>query len=662
MIRFLSRVLPISAVLTLAVACVLSSVTSASTTLQAKTTAPVVSDTSMRSGLLLQQDFNGSATWPELSADAGSVAALKPVGTIDVANTSTPSGAALLTVSTAAGGKAGGAGLVSGLLPVSNKETNLAKLTLSFDHSVSSVRPVTVRVESFDANKKRTGGREGVAYPAAPDFYLRSALELSDMKSFGSGAFKPTDPFIKITFHISSLPGESASGTAKELRVDNVAYASPAFYVSPKGSDTNDGRTEKTAFATPQKAINAAQPGDIVLVMDGTYQPHDSQEGVVAFRRAGTPAAWISLKNYPGHKPVFSTVGAWNAIRIGQRGTKDMPSKEPALAYLEVRGLHIRGDADVAKEKYADKIGKSDPYTNGNGFTVSGTHESNYPHHLRFADNLIEYCAGGGIAAMKTDWNMVENNTVRNNCWWMIYGGSGISFLDSDNFDSADNIYKSVIRNNVASGNRTFVAWAQVKKISDGNGIIVDTNWVPKKNQIYLGRTLVQNNLSFNNGGSGIHAFRSHRVDIVNNTAYYNGASPELGWGQIFVQVGDDMKMINNILVSRPGQPINSVGKDGGDQNSTNVVRANNIYFGGLPPKTMGAGDVVADPMFVNASTDPKVADFRVKPGSPALKSGWLGPILPLLDLDGKPRPVAIAPDRGAYQHGSSPARVVSGK
>ncbi|MBC7807287.1 MAG: hypothetical protein H7145_14190 [Akkermansiaceae bacterium] len=117
------------------------------------------------------------------------------------------------------------------------------------------------------------------------------------------------------------------------------------------------------------------------------------------------------------------------------------------------------------------------------------------------------------------------------------------------------------------------------------------------------------------------------------------------------------MKMINNVMVSRPGQPVNSVGKDGGDQNSTNVVRANNLYSGGLTPKLTGEGDVFADPLFVNASTDHKVADFHVKPDSPALKSGWQGAILPLLDLDGKSRVAATAPDRGAYQFGNATVR-----
>lgn len=621
-------ILPMTAAaLMLTAACTPTAMTSARTAQAAVKSIP---SGAPGSSALLQFDFNGRNPCPGMSGGT-----VKTVGTIDVAKSTIASGALLST--------AGGA-LTSGLLPVRASETNLGKLTLSFDHSVSLVRPVTVRIESFDARKKRTGGREGVVYPAAPDFYQRAALELSTMKAFGGGSFKPTDPFVRITFGI-------AGGDA-ELRIDNVAYAAPAYYVSPGGKDTNDGRTEKTAFATPQKAVDSSQPGDIILVMNGTYAPgSDPQKGVAFFQRAGAPAAWITLKNYPGHKPVLSNVGAWNAIRIGNRGTKEAPSPLPALAYLEVRGLHIRGNADTVKETNPELIDQSHPLTNGNGISVEHRFETSAPHHIRVADNVIEYCSGAGFAGSGADWLTVENNIVRNNCWWMIYGGSGISFLDSANFDGASNVYKSLIRNNVASGNRTFVKWRQVNKISDGNGIIIDTNYVPAKNQVYLGRTLVQNNLSVGNGGSGIHTFRSHQVDIVNNTAYYNGASPELNWGQIFVQITDDITIRNNILVSRPNQPINSVGPNGGDQNSTNIVRSHNIYFGGLPPKLTGENDLVADPQFVNPATDARVADFRLRPGSPARKSGWRGAIVPWRDIDGRPRPTNVAPDRGAYQH-----------
>ncbi|BCM88516.1 hypothetical protein IAD21_00349 [Abditibacteriota bacterium] len=604
---------------------------------------------------LLRFDFNGANPWPKgamdvmpsTPIDVATTMEAKNVGTVDVADSTDASGALLLKSEVGKVGLPWIATYSSGVLPVQNSETNLGKLTLSLDLSASMARPVVVRVESFNAKKNRTGGLETTIYPAAPDFFQRYALDLNTMTPNGAGKFNPTDPNLQLSFELSSPAWPD--GASHEIRIDNVQYATPTFYVSANGSDQNDGKTEKTAFASPQKAIDMAVPGDIIDVMNGTYKPNGDQSGVALFGRGGAPAAWIVLKNYPGQSPVFSAVNTWNAVRIGRanNGKGDGINDLPTLCYLEVRGLHVRGNGDTVKQTNPDTIGKSSAMSNSNGISADGKFEKVKPHHIRFADNVVEFCAGGGLSAIQSDWVTVENNTVRNNCWTMIYGGSGISFLDSSNFDGASNVYKSLIRNNIASGNETFVPWAQVKKISDGNGIIIDTNNNPAKGHVYLGRTLVCNNLSFNNGGSGIHSFKSHQVDIINNTAYMNGASPELKWGQIFLQRTDDARVMNNILWARDGQPVNSVGLNPNDKENTHVVRANNLYFGGVGP-IMGDGDKVADPMFVNPSIDPKVADFHLKPGSPAVGSGRVEAFTPYTDLDGKAR--GAKPTAGAYQ------------
>lgn len=610
------------------------------------------------SGTLLQLDFNGPNPWPQAAADvlpstpidvATSIEA-KAVGTIDVAGSTTPSGAMLLKTVVGEVGLPWIATYSSGLMPVRNGETNLGKLTMAFNLSASAARPVVVRVESFGANKLRSGGLETTIYPAAPDFHQRYALDLSAMSAHGAGKFNPVDPHIQLTFELKNPAWPDKA--SHELRVDNVHYARPTYYISANGSDTNDGRSEATAFANPQKAIDMAAPGDIILVMNGTYKPVDVQGGIAAFKRGGTPSAWISLKNYPGHKPLFFVTNSWAGVRIGRPAAQKAVGTQvlPTLCYIEVRGLHLRGEADVAKEKYSQWMDKADPRTNSNGILVDGGNESNTPHHLRFADNIVEFCPGAGIGVLNADWITTENNIVRNNCWWMIYAGSGISYLGTANFDAAENIYKDLIRNNAVSGNRCFLKWKQIGKVSDGNGIIIDSSHVPAQNKSHQGRTLIQSNLVFNNGGSGIHAFKAHRIDIINNTAYMNGASPELKWGQIFLQRTDDARVINNILWARDGQPVNTVGLNSTDKENTNVVRAHNLYFGGVKPTIMGEGDIIADPQFVNPSVDDAVADFRLKPGSAALKTGRVEAFSPLLDLDGKPRPLDAAPDKGAFQ------------
>ncbi len=607
---------------------------------------------------LLKNDFNTAvpAAWPNAIAVSNpralsATVALQPVGTVDVANTTQPSGGLLLTARNipATPGK-WRAALVSGLLPVNNAETNPGKLTLSFSLSASLAKPVAVRVETFNAARKRVGGLSGMIYPAAPDFFQRYALDLSTLKPVGAGKFQPDAPFVQFSFEIGDATGggEWPVGVEYQLRVDNVNYATPDYYVSPTGSDAANGRSETTAFATPQKALDVAQPGNIVLLMEGTYR--GGQANVASFRRGGLPDAWIVLKNYPGQNPILTSTG-WNIISVAD-GSKEKPSEIPALAYLEIRGLHIRGEGDVAKTKYPEAMNKANSRTNSNGIAVDGRFMKNYPHHLRIADNLVEYCPGCGIGSIEGDWVTVENNICRCNCWTTIYGTSGISVMGASNFDGSDNIYRVLVRNNTCYRNETFEFWKEVNRPSDGNGIILDVNQKTtfRPNSSFRGRTLVQSNLCFDNGGSGIHTVTANRVDIINNTAYLNSASKSLEYSQIYAYGSEDARIINNIMVApvadiaagEKPEPVNASRKSPG------VLYLHNLYFGGNIAPTMGEGDVIADPGFVNPSRDGKSADFHLRPDSPAIGQGVVFPFLPFLDLDGKPR--KTAPAKGAYE------------
>lgn len=590
-------------------------------------------------GTLLQYDFNGDNPWPHATASGADVG-LQNVGTIDVAHSQQASGGMLLTVGKNAVKSAAVATLSSGLLAVTNGETNLGKLTLSFDHSAPANRPMVVRIESFNAKQKRTGGLETTVYPAAADFFQRSALELSTMKPVGKGAFVPTDPFVQISFVIAG---------AAELRIDNVAYATPAFYVRPDGSDTNDGRTEQTAFASPQKAVDAAQPGDIIVLMDGTYaKPADqpAAEAALSFVRSGTPAGWITLKNYPAHQPVISSAGQ-QAVRIFRAaGSTD------ELGYVEVRGLHIRGNADTAREQFPAEIGKSTPNTDSRGLFVFG--RGAMVHHVRLADNTVEFCTADGIYVDSADWVSIEHNRVLNNCWTSVgYAPSGLTVMKYANFDATENNFKFLIAGNLVSGNKLTVKnspWGKEPKTGyhNGNGILIDDNG-EHATPDYLGRTLVQNNVVFNNGAGGIQMWGNHRMDVVNNTVCLNGTV--IGWGEVGLERCQDVRLVNNIIFARPDRTLDQWFAKQADRGTTNIVRMNNLYFGGILPPVNGAGMLIADPQFVNFPADVSTADFNLKPGSPAMDSGLADSFMPSSDFQGGPRPLNRDPDRGAFQH-----------
>ena len=605
---------------------------------------------------LLKNDFNKTG-WSDARASSQPLTlsvqiALQNVGTVDIVNTRQASRAVLLTARNIPVSGKWRASFKSGLLPVRNKETNLGKLTFSFNLSASGTKPVTVRVESFNANKQRTGGLVGTIYPAAPNFFQRYALDLSSFKPEGAGKFAPSAPFVEFSF--AGGNAQVQKGGQYQLRLDNVNYAPPAYYVNPKGSDNSDGRTEKTAFATPQKALDVAEPGDIIVLMNGTYRA--GQAPVASFVRPGLPDAWIVLKNYPGHQPVLTSTG-WNIVSI-TKGSSTQFSNDPPLAYLEVRGLHIRGEGDVARKKYADAIDKVDPRTNSNGIAVDSRYSTGVFHDIRIADNLVEYCPACGIGT-DADWVTIEGNICRSNSWTTIYATSGISVAGPNNFDAVSNVYKRLIRNNICCHNQTYQKWADLKRYSDGNGIILDVNQGHDENQQhdahqptnYIGRTLVQSNLCYDNGGSGIHTVTADHVDIINNTVYLNSASVHLEYGEIFTYGSKDIHITNNIMVApvanlaagEKPEPVNRC-----DGNNKDVVFSHNLYFGGNIAPTMGTGDAIGDAHFVKPSRDSTVADFHLRANSPAIGKGVRTPFVPFLDLDGKPR--RKAPTIGAYE------------
>ncbi len=577
------------------------------------------------------KDYIANEKWVDVSATSSNADIKADVswgkfGTIDVAGTALPSEALALSIESSEKAKDWSAAITSGLLPAKNTETNLGKLTFSFDNWVSSVRPVLVRIESFDSGKKRTGGLEKLVYPATVNYFLRSAFELSDMKAFGDGKFNPLDPFVNFSFSI-----EGAGEGKSELRIDNVMYATPAFYVSPTGKDSNDGRTEKTAFADPQIALEKANPGDIILLMNGKYAGTKGSVSVASFKHSGFPSAWITLKNYPGHTPTILAHGKTGVnIALGNDSTA---KESPLLCYLEVRGLHIRGNANEADKLYPSELGTSTSNTDVNGINVFGDNgPTRMYHHIRLADNVVEYCGGFGIFTRTVDYLTVENTIMRYNCWTtsdMVSAGLGVMMYAD--FDKADNVTKILVRNNQAYGN---ICKARPSKFN-GDGFLFDANCedyiFP---DFYIGRTLIQNNLVYGNGGGGIQNWGSHRLDIINNTIYHNGI--DIKWGNIGLDFCKDVNLINNIVVALPDCPLDRWMVGRVDKDTSNIVRINNLYFGGAEPHVTGIGDIVADPMFVNPSLDSKVADFRLKPTSPAYNSG-IGACtgVPIGDIDG---------------------------
>ncbi|OQR59713.1 hypothetical protein B6E66_34075 [Streptomyces maremycinicus] len=438
------------------------------------------------------------------------------------------------------------------------------------------------------------------------------------------------------------------SPVAASSRMPPPAKApAPTYFVSPSGNDSNPGTSLRSPFRTPQRAADLAGPGDVVAVMNGTYTEPRKGSNVLTIKRSGRPGAPITFTAYPGHRPVLNPKTAWNGISIY------------GASHIVIKNLEVQGNNAALSLADAERAAsRTAPTYNTNCISVEKNRESGtFPHHVDITGNLVHDCAGGGISAIEADHVDITGNHVHSNAWFTVYGASGISVLTPRDTGGGDpRTYKIRITGNRVHDNETKVKWEGCRCYSDGNGIIVDTTkGDPERGRpAYNGRVLVADNISYDNGGSGIHAYKSQHVDIVHNTAYLNGRSTRIKtpYANIFAHDSTDVRLLNNIAYGRPGQATNTKSRN------VNVRYDYNVYFGGKAPEIKGPHDIIADPKFPAPGTGPN-ADFRLRKGSAAIGSATAFPAVST-DFTGATR-TDSPPDRGAYSFGAAAKSVTDG-
>jgi hypothetical protein len=410
------------------------------------------------------------------------------------------------------------------------------------------------------------------------------------------------------------------------------------YYVSAlTGSNNNTGLSETSAFASIQNAADLTTPGDTVFVMNGTYSDAkwatSNHVTMLYVTRSGAENAYITYKNYPGHTPKILGINArWNCVEMN-------------ASYIVIDGLNFEGNnanitLEEATQAYNDVVKKvasagSQGRYNTNCISMGGS-----KHHITIKNCKVHDFSAGGIGVGAADYVNIENNIIYNNSWYTMYATSGISVLNTKSIDNVTS-YKIFIRNNIVHNNKTLVPWEKIDALSDGNGIILDVN-VGNGTTVapYVGRYLVENNVSYNNGGGGIHAYKAAHVDIINNTAYNNGTV--VGYPEIDANQCSDVKIYNNIMYARTGGNCNG--------NDANTIYDYNLYFNG-PAYKKGAHDITADPQFVNLAKD-ATANFRLQSTSPAINNGsnTSGQFSPT-DILKVARPIGFSTDMGAYEY-----------
>ncbi|MHC5595519.1 MAG: DUF1565 domain-containing protein [Nostoc sp.] len=382
--------------------------------------------------------------------------------------------------------------------------------------------------------------------------------------------------------------------------------AGTTYYVSGTGNDNSNGLTTTTPFRSIGRAIWQFKTGDTILVMNGTYE----KVGLI-FNKNGSPNKWTTIKAYPGATPkIITTVDGINIF---------------SSSYVRIEGLDITGNRANVTLDYAlkQKNNLSDPLTTANGIMIrdwknaqgeGGTNS----HHIVITGNTIRNFPSVGIGCANCDYLTVEKNIVSGNAWYSPYGAQGISFQSSFNLDNNTTDYRMIIRENVVYDNKSLIPVYSTGINSEGHGIMLDTVGLTQGLIIpYTGKSLIANNITYNNGNSGISVFKSNNADVINNTTYQN--SRVLSGGEIGVAYADNVRVYNNILYASDNQSANYIKYATNVTFDHNLVYNSNVFQASNNPNATGIINILGkDPQFVDASTN----NFTLKSNSPAINAG----------------------------------------
>lgn len=512
-------------------------------------------------------------------------------------------------------------------------------LNLSFDLWTTSAAPVKIAIYTYpDTTSVATGKMVTTVYPPVAGAFYRQSIDLDQMTTEW-GSPNPRLGVIELGFEIAS-PASGAPGwplnTASSLYVDNVSFTEPRYFVKPDATGNDGGPgTQSQPFRSIKRAIDLAQPGDVICLLTGTYLPvvdsgdDDVDNCVVFIKKSGEPDRWITLRAAPGASPLLSVpqsyTSTWAAMTIAR----------PA-SYIEVRDLIVRGFRPSTTTEFNNILAEAEANVTGgttfdadgfpilppvqarfnvNGIYVNGrtsgitsstpladriAAENAGAHHVRIINNDVGNFPGGGISANHVDHFTAVGNTVFNTSFYTRYGTSGISTLHPYNFDPGTET-KHFILGNRSFGNRSYVTYAVTyrgskgarKVLSDGNGMIADVNnegeyvrdSANQGDYSFKGRALIANNVLYGNGGAGIAITKADHIDIVNNTLYRNVQSPrqQIDYSNAAfpnqfkfydLQVtGEDVRVRNNVVWSDKSAGVLDV-------NSSDFTFTNNLYYG----------------------------------------------------------------------------------
>ena len=476
-----------------------------------------------------------------------------------------------------------------------------------------------------------------------------------------------------------------------------VAGAQQSWFVSKGGSDANNGKSPANPFRTIDKAVNKLNPGDTLFIMgeftNDSFNPNYTYSGNI-----NDPYIWhqentIRINGLHGQSGAYITIKAYDENTV-IKGDGANLFRMTNCSYIIIENLELYGqvehiplqtaldlqflyreagsnntlyrvppgtsDEEVADMTFPALNNVSRPsYTDTRGFYLSNV------HHIKLLRNEVHHTGGNGFRVADGEYIDIIENEVHNTSRKSYSGTHGMVVTKTKSTDNFNGYKVKILRNKVHHNYNEIYSWAPSKtfitpRIDEGKGISLQRNntegWVDGN-----GRILVQNNICYWNGFSGIHSNDGYRIDFINNTAYMNSYTNTVTYAGkeqkgnnigISTQRGNDIKIINNISVIDTdwnGYALAASNSSGPLEVRNNVIFGtgnNNVRISG----EIDAVDVAtlkANPLFTNPGT----FDFSLTENSPAIAYADAA-YAPDTDFNGAERD--SDPDAGALEYGAT--------
>jgi hypothetical protein len=481
----------------------------------------------------------------------------------------------------------------------------------------------------------------------------KSAINTGALIVMAAASSSTPTPTPSPTATPTPTPTPTSRPTPSPSPTGNPTPTGMTYYVSPTGSDSNNGTSQTSAWATIQHAANIVQPGDTATVLAGTYNERVS---VSSSGQNGKPITFQVPAGVTATMQGFEVNANFIQI-VGFDITNNNQTDETAW------GIYLIGSNNTVSGNNIHDLCAEGIYVSGNGNANSTGTANNIISHNSF---IRDEMAGGQIEGQN---NLVAYNTVSGtlqyppNC----YSRDG---ADADGFRFFGNghVFRSnTIENIPVPGSQynpnphtdCFQSWGPATNMT------FDSNWCQwpapgtsssgGSNHIGMVENFAGtvNNLLFMNNVfvnmyQGLLVDGSGGSSNITGLRFYNNTVDNVTQeGVTLIADAPAAQIINNIFCNVGAGGDNYLSVDSTSSNFTAVD--NDMWMSNdSMPGTYGsnATSINENPQFVNLST----LNFHLSASSPMIDAGQtLSQVTH--DYDGVSRPQGGAYDIGAFEY-----------